>query len=119
MLTQTAQILTQLFQVTEELGALLERDDAKAVIQKLGERATILAELREKEDLAALAEANEKIRAMIGQIRRMDETYREVVDQTLEKLTDSIADLGNERRTLKDWQSLASVGKKPIVDLLY
>jgi len=116
---QTRQILTQLFTTTEELGASLGKDDAEAVIKKLAERARILAELQEQKDLVALAETDESARLMIGQIRRMDETHTEMVNRSLQRLSDGIGDLGNERKTLRDWQSLASAGKKPIVDFIY
>ncbi len=112
--------LTELHSISKELGSLLMKGEAAAVFEKLEQRGAILKELQENSaGVDNQSRQNIEIETIINSIIAMDKKNMEVMQKTLNTISDSITDLGMKQKAIKNSRSVTMKDQKQLIDFLY
>jgi len=96
------------------------RGEAAAVFEKLKQRAAILRDLQENS--AGVDNINGQtieIKTIVNSIIDMDKKNMEVMQKTLNTISDSITDLEKEQKAIKNLRSVTKKDQKQLIDFLY
>lgn len=112
--------LTQLHSISKELSSLLMKGEAAAVFEKLEQRGAILKELQENSaGVDNQSRQNIEIETIINSIIAMDKKNMEVMQKTLNTISESITDLGMKQKAIKNSRSVTMKDQKQLIDFLY
>ena len=112
--------LTELHSITKELSSLLIRGEAAAVFEKIEQRGAILKELQENSaGVDNKNKQNIEVKTIVNSIRAMDKKNMEVIQKTLNTISDSVTDLGIVEKAIKNSRSVTMKDQKQLIDFLY
>jgi len=112
--------LTELHSISKELSSLLIKGDAAAVFEKIEQRGAILKELQENSPgVDNKSRQNIEIQTIVNSIRAMDKKNMEVIQKTLNTISDSVTDLGIVEKAIKNSRSVTMKDQKQLIDFLY
>ena len=112
--------LTELHSISKELSSLLIKGDAAAVFEKIEQRGAILKELQENSPgVDNKSRQNIEIQTIVNSIIAMDKKNMEVIQKTLNTISDSVTDLGIVEKAIKNSRSVTMKDQKQLIDFLY
>ena len=112
--------LMDLHSISKELSSLLIKGEAAAVFEKLKQRDEIFKDLQENS--ASVDNKNRQtieIKTIVNSIIDMDKKNMEVMQKTLNAISDSITDLEKEKKVIKNQGSVTKKDQKQLIDFLY
>ncbi len=112
--------LIELHSISKELSSLLMKGEAAAVFKKIDQRRAILRDLQENSaGVDNKSRQNLEIKTIVNSIIDMDKKNMEVMQKTLNTISDSITDLGMEQKAIKNSRSVTMKDQKQLIDFLY
>ena len=112
--------LTELHSISKELSSLLIKGEAAAVFEKIEQRGAILKDLQENNaSVDNKSRQNIEMKSIVNSIIAMDKKNMEVMQKTLNTISDSIRDLGMEQKAIKNSRSVTMKDQKQLIDFLY
>ncbi len=112
--------LIELHSISKELSLLLMKGEAAAVFKKIDQRGAILRDLQENSaGVDNKSRQNLEMKTIVNSIIDMDKKNMEVMQKTLNTISDSITDLGMEQKAIKNSRSVTMKDQKQLIDFLY
>jgi len=112
--------LMDLHSIGKELSSLLIKGEAAAVFEKLKQRDAILKDLQENSTgVDNKSRQTIEIKTVVNSIINLDKKNMEVIQKTLNTISDSITDLGIEQKAIKNSRSVTMKDQKQLIDFLY
>ncbi len=112
--------LIELHSISKELSSLLIKGEAAAVFKKIDQRGAILRDLQENSaGVDNKSRQNLEIKTIVNSIIDLDKKNMEVMQKTLNTISDSITDLGMEQKAIKNLRSVTMKDQKQLIDFLY
>ncbi len=118
------QDLRAILSLTRETRRLFEEESFERLFAEIAQRDEKLRALAQEiekldDDERACLFDRKPLRDLIQQIKTMDVDNMEVINLALTSISDSIVEIGQKRKVIKDWRNVSSARAKQLIDFTY